>query len=74
LKTYVNKTIDVVCDGIDYEMQSFYGHFSAFAPEIDGKVYFTYDGVINQGETYKVLITKSTEYDLYGSVEDEFTE
>ncbi|MBE5744234.1 MAG: 30S ribosomal protein S12 methylthiotransferase RimO [Clostridiales bacterium] len=74
LKTYVNKTIDVVCDGIDYEMQSFYGHFSAFAPEIDGKVYFTYDGVINQGETYKVLITKSTEYDLYGRVQDEFTE
>lgn len=74
LKTYVNKTIQVVCDGIDYDKQSFYGHFSAFAPEIDGKVYFTYDELIEQGETYTVLITKTNEYDLYGRVQDEFTE
>lgn len=74
LKSYLNKVIEVVCDGIDYENQSFYGHFSAFAPEIDGKVYFTYDGIINQGETYNVLITKTTDYDLYGRVQDEFTE
>ncbi len=74
LKSYMNKTIEVVCDGVDYENQSFFGHFSAFAPEIDGKVYFSYDGVINQGETYKVLITKTTDYDLYGRVQDEFTE
>ena len=73
LKAYLHKTIDVVCDGIDYEAQSFYGHFSSFAPEIDGKVYFSYDGTINQGETYKVLITKTTNYDLYGRVQDEFT-
>ncbi len=74
LMSYLNKTIEVVCDGIDYENQSFFGHFSAFAPEIDGKVYFSYDGVINQGETYKVLITKTTDYDLHGRVQDEFTE
>ncbi len=73
LKRYLNQTIEVVCDGIDYEKQSFYGHFSAFAPEIDGKVYFKYDNVINQGETYSVLVTKTDEYDLYGRVQDELT-
>ena len=74
-KRYVNKTVSVVCDGIDYEKQSFYGRCDAFAPEIDGRVYFTYDdGVISQGETYNVLIENSTEYDLYGRVSDEFTE
>ena len=74
LKNCVGKTISVTCDGIDYENQYFYGRPYFFAPEIDGKVYFTYeDGVIMEGETYAVKITKSTEYDLYGEVVDELT-
>lgn len=72
-KKYVGKTIRVVCDGVDYDKQSFYGRSDAFAPEIDGRVYFSYDGVISQGERYDVLIEKSTNYDLYGRVTDEFT-
>lgn len=75
LKKYLGQTLEVVADGIDYEKQSFYGRFSAFAPEIDGKVYFTYDdGVINQGETYKVYIEKTDEYDLHGRAQNEFAE
>ena len=66
LKKYVGQILEVVCDGIDYEKQSFFGRFYAFAPEIDGKVYFTYDGTIDQGETYSVLIENADEYDLYG--------
>ena len=34
--------------------------------EIDGKVYFTSDDVVNQGEDYTVLIESVDEYDLYG--------
>lgn len=74
LKGFVGQTIEVVCDGVDYEKQSFYGRHYGFAPDIDGKVYFTYDGVISQGETYSVLIERSDEYDLYGRVANEFTE
>ena len=74
LKNYVGKTISVICDGIDYEKQSFYGRAYFQAPEVDGKVYFTYDGTISQGERYRVLIDKVDDYDLYGRVADEFTE
>ena len=33
---------------------------------IDGRVYFTSDGEIVQGEIYEVRITSADEYDLYG--------
>ena len=74
LQKYVGKTIKVVCDGIDYEKQSFYGRFYAFAPDIDGKVYFTFDGEINQGEIYEVLVERADEYDLHGRANYEFAE
>ena len=74
LKQFKNTKIKVTCDGIDYEKQSFYGRSDCFAPDIDGKVYFNYDGVISQGETYEVLITKTYNYDMYGEAVDEFTE
>ena len=73
LKKYLNQTISVICDGIDYEKQSFYGRAYFQAPDVDGKVYFTYDGTISQGERYDVLIESVDEYDLYGRAIDEFT-
>ena len=73
LSGYVGKVIEVVCEGIDYDKQYFYGRSDMFAPEIDGRIYFSYDGVINQGEKYNVLIENSTEYDWYGRAEDELT-
>lgn len=74
LKGFVGKTIKVICDGVDYDKQSFYGRAYFSAPDIDGKVYFSYDGVINQGEYYFVTVTGADDYDLYGVVTDEFTE
>ena len=59
-------TLEVLCDGVDYEKQSFYGRAYCSAPEIDGKVYFTYAGEIRQGEYYNVKIKKADAYDLYG--------
>ena len=66
-KSLVGKQIKVICDGVDYDKQSFYGRAYFSAPEIDGKVYFTYDGEIQQGEYYDVKITKADAYDLYGA-------
>lgn len=66
-KSLVGKQIKVICDGVDYDKQSFYGRAYFSAPEIDGKVYFTYDGEIKQGEYYDVKITKADAYDLYGA-------
>lgn len=66
-KSLVGKQIKVICDGVDYDKQSFYGRAYFSAPEIDGKAYFTYDGEIKQGEYYNVKITKADAYDLYGT-------
>ncbi len=71
LKQFVGKTLKVLCDGVDYENQSFYGRCYFSAPDIDGKVYISYDGLINQGEYYNVFITNSTDYDLFGTVVEE---
>ncbi|MDE7182635.1 MAG: 30S ribosomal protein S12 methylthiotransferase RimO [Clostridia bacterium] len=65
LKNHVGKTLKVLCDGIDYDKNCFYGRAYFSAPDIDGKVYFNaYNAV--QGEYYDVLITDSDSYDLYG--------
>lgn len=66
-ESLVGKQIKVICDGVDYDKQSFYGRAYFSAPEIDGKTYFTYDGEIKQGEYYNVKITRADAYDLYGA-------
>ena len=72
MKSFVGKTLEVVCDGIDYDNQLFIGRAYYSAPEIDGCVYFTSDSVVEQGEKYLVKIDKAKDYDLYGgTVENE---
>ena len=60
--------IEIICDGIDYDRQCFFGRAPFQAPDIDGKVYFTAseDEVVQQGEVYKVKITRTNAYDLFG--------
>ena len=72
LNAFKGKTLSVVCDGIDYDKQSFYGRAYISAPLVDGLVYFTSDEEIVQGETYKVKITKIKNYDMYGGVVNEY--
>ena len=69
----VGKTVRVLADGIDYEKGKFVGRAWFSAPEIDGKVYFEGNNVV-QGKYYGVKITRANAYDLYGRVTDEFTE
>lgn len=73
LLQFLGKTIEVVCDGVDYEKQSFFGRAYFSAPDIDGLVYFSSSELINQGEKYLVRITNTDEFDLYGEIEDELT-
>ena len=65
LKGYVGKTLNVLCEGIDYEKQCFVGRAYFQAAEIDGSVYFTAEQAV-AGEEYAVRITRSDTYDLYG--------
>ncbi len=73
LNAYKGKTLQVVCDGIDYDKQSFYGRAYFSAPLVDGLIYFNSEQEIVQGETYTVKISKIKNYDLYGGVINEYT-
>lgn len=66
LSELVGKNLEVVCDGIDYEKQAFFGRAYFSAPDIDGLVYFTSDEVVKQGETYTVRVLSAEDLDLYG--------
>jgi len=69
LKEFIGKTIEVVCDGIDYDKGCFVGRAYFNAPDIDGKVYFNAT-TATQGERYQVVITSAENYDLYGRTEE----
>ncbi len=69
LKSFVEKTITVLCDGIDYEKGCFVGRSYFSAPDIDGKVYFNAANAA-QGEFYQVKIKNADAYDLFGATED----
>lgn len=69
LSSFVGKTIKVMCDGIDYENDRFFGRAYFSAPEIDGKVYFNANKAV-QGEYINVTIIDSDDYDLFGKAED----
>lgn len=65
----IGKTLNVLCDGIDYEKGCFYGRAYFSAPEIDGKIYFNAASA-TQGEVYKVKIKTADAYDAFGATED----
>ena len=69
LKTYVGKTLSVICDGVDFAKSCFVGRAYFQAYEIDGCVYFTAEKA-EEGKRYDVLITSADTYDLYGKKED----
>lgn len=69
LNGFVGKTVQVLCDGIDYEKGCFVGRAYFSAPEIDGKVYFNAASAA-QGEYYDVKIASCDSYDMYGKTED----
>lgn len=68
LQKFVGKTLTVVCDGVDYKKQKFFGRAYFNAPDVDGRVYISGDTLIEQGEEYVVKITKANSYDLYGKI------
>lgn len=69
LSDFIEKKVEVLCDGIDYEKSCFVGRAYFNAPDIDGKVYFNAPQAI-QGEKYTVIIDQADAYDLYGHTED----
>lgn len=66
LSRFKGEVLHVICEGIDYERQCFYGRAYFQAPDIDGKVYFKSSEPIAEGVCYDVLITRAGAYDLFG--------
>lgn len=65
----VGGVVDVIYEGIDYDLQMFYGRTQYDAPEIDTKVYFTADVPLDIGKIYKVKIDEVDGDDYFGHVE-----
>ena len=64
-KRFLDRTVEVIYEGIDYKKQCFYGRTEYNAPDIDTLVYFTSDFPLEIGRVYKVKIDK-TDFNLYG--------
>lgn len=68
LKERVGSVVDVIYEGIDYDLQLFYGRSSYDAPEIDTKVYFYSDKPVEIGKIYKVKLQEVDGIDYFGQV------
>ncbi len=61
----IGSTLDVICDGIDFDRQCFYGRHQGQCPGVDTVVRFRSPFPIDSGEIYKVKITRAG-FDLFG--------
>ena len=67
----MGKTLDVLVDGFDEELEQFYGRTFADSPEIDGRVWIATQEAIPEGSFVKVMIDSVIDGDLSGClVED----
>ena len=64
----IGKTLEVLVDGYDEELEQFYGRSYADSPEIDGRVWIATDEPIREGEFVTVQIDGCLEGDLSGYV------
>ncbi len=62
----IGKTVEVLCEGYDTVANIHYGRSAADAPEIDGKVYFTSEERVGEGEFVRMKVRRVLDYDLYG--------
>lgn len=68
LKARLGSEVDVLYEGIDYDLQTFYGRSMYDAPEIDTKVYFISDTPLEIGKIYKVRLEELNGADYFGRV------
>ena len=67
----IGKTLEVLVDGFDEEVEQFYGRSYADSPEIDGRVWIATQEAIVEGSFVKVLIDAVVDGDLSGSLVEE---
>ena len=67
----LGKTLDVLVDGFDEELEQFYGRTFADSPEIDGRVWIATQEAIAEGSFVKVTIDSVVDGDLSGCLVEE---
>ena len=67
----MGKTLDVLVDGFDEELEQFYGRTFADSPEIDGRVWIATQEAIAEGSFVKVTIDSVIDGDLSGCLVEE---
>ena len=65
-ESMIGKTLEVMVDGFDEEVEQFYGRSYADSPDIDGRVWIATDEPIREGDFVKVMIEGCVEGDLSG--------
>ena len=71
-ESMIGKTLDILVDGFDEEMEQFYGRSYADSPDIDGRVWIAAEEPIREGQFVRVTIDGCVDGDLSGYlVEDE---
>ena len=67
----MGKTLDVLVDGFDEELEQFFGRTYADSPEIDGRVWIATQEALAEGSFVKVLIDSVIDGDLSGCIVEE---
>ena len=67
----IGKTMEVLVDGFDEEMEQFYGRSYADSPDIDGRVWIATEEPIREGQFVTVTIDGCVEGDLSGYITEE---
>ncbi len=65
-QSLIGETEEVLCEGFDPVSESYFGRSFREAPEIDGKIWFTAPGQVQEGDFVNVRITEAMDYDLVG--------
>ncbi len=67
----MGKTLEILVDGFDEELEQFYGRSYADSPDIDGRVWIASEEPIREGDFIKVTIDGCVEGDLSGYLTEE---
>ena len=67
----IGKTMAVLVDGFDEELEQFFGRTFADSPEIDGRVWIATQEALSEGSFVKVLIDSVIDGDLSGCLVEE---
>ena len=70
-ESMLGKTLDVLVDGFDEELEQFYGRCYADSPEIDGRIWIATQEAISEGSFVKVTIDSVVDGDLSGCLVEE---